>query len=183
VTFIYTNGPLLWAVILWGNSLVFHDFDKISSVYIHLLPGGLFYTLRWFMPMGADCGPIVLSDFLWAIGGYLLWQQLYFLKTEVVDKAILDSNPGLLTSLRYLSTDAKNPTSIAVQKLCRTVGIFSVDEKFDHTTFKTKAIFMFTQLVYTVIAMFPTPILYRYRYGQLAFIIFVFVVAVYNGAS
>jgi hypothetical protein len=32
------NGPLLMAVIAWSNSLVFHDIDKITSLWIHIYP-------------------------------------------------------------------------------------------------------------------------------------------------
>lgn len=31
-------GPLLWAIVTWRNSLVFHDIDKITSVFIHIFP-------------------------------------------------------------------------------------------------------------------------------------------------
>ena len=47
VCFIYANGPLTAAVLIWRNSLIFHDYDKIVTVYIHLLPSMLYYTLRW----------------------------------------------------------------------------------------------------------------------------------------
>lgn len=33
------QGPLAWALIVWRCSLVFNSFDKIVSVFIHLLPG------------------------------------------------------------------------------------------------------------------------------------------------
>jgi hypothetical protein len=33
-----SNGPLAIAVIAWKNSLVFHDIDKITSLYIHIAP-------------------------------------------------------------------------------------------------------------------------------------------------
>ena len=37
-TFAYANGPILWAIPLWRNSLVFHSHDKVQSVYIHCVP-------------------------------------------------------------------------------------------------------------------------------------------------
>jgi hypothetical protein len=37
--FIYLQGPLAWALIVWRCSLVFSSFDKLVSVLIHLLPG------------------------------------------------------------------------------------------------------------------------------------------------
>lgn len=47
VCYLYANGPLMSAILIWRNSLIFHDYDKIVSVYIHLLPSMLYYTLRW----------------------------------------------------------------------------------------------------------------------------------------
>jgi hypothetical protein len=38
-TFMLANGPVLWAVLAWRNSLVFHDGEKMTSVFIHLIPG------------------------------------------------------------------------------------------------------------------------------------------------
>jgi len=42
VMFGIANGPLAWATYIFRNSLVFHDVDKMTSVYIHVLP--LFLT-------------------------------------------------------------------------------------------------------------------------------------------
>ena len=33
-----SQGPLLTAIVVWGNSLVFHDIDKLTSVFIHIYP-------------------------------------------------------------------------------------------------------------------------------------------------
>jgi hypothetical protein len=71
-----------------------------------------------------------------ALLAYLAWQLLYFVKTEVVDKKKLDANPNLQTSLRWLSTDKKNGANRAILKLLKTVGVFAMDEDFDHTTMK-----------------------------------------------
>ena len=35
------------AVIIWKNSLVFHSFDKITSLFIHLIPPMLTWCVRW----------------------------------------------------------------------------------------------------------------------------------------
>lgn len=48
ICFIYSIGPVAWAIIVWRCSLVFHDYDKMTSVYIHILPCMLFYSLRWY---------------------------------------------------------------------------------------------------------------------------------------
>jgi len=39
------NGPLALATYIFRNSLVFHDVDKMTSVYIHVLPLFLTYGL------------------------------------------------------------------------------------------------------------------------------------------
>lgn len=38
VCFVFANGPLLWAIPTWRNSLVFHSMDKITSLLIHISP-------------------------------------------------------------------------------------------------------------------------------------------------
>jgi len=45
VMFGIANGPLAWAAYIFRNSLVFHDVDKMTSVYIHTLPMFLTYGL------------------------------------------------------------------------------------------------------------------------------------------
>lgn len=46
--FLLANGPLAFAVPVWRNSLVFHDVEKITSLYIHIFPGLLTYALKWY---------------------------------------------------------------------------------------------------------------------------------------
>ena len=38
IVFSMANGPLLIALVMWKNSLVFHDLDKTTSMFIHLFP-------------------------------------------------------------------------------------------------------------------------------------------------
>jgi len=45
IVFALANGPLIWAMVVYRNSLVFHNTDKVTSTYIHLLPALLSY--RW----------------------------------------------------------------------------------------------------------------------------------------
>lgn len=42
-----THGPLSWAVPLFRNALVFHDYDKLTSVFIHITPTLVMYCIRW----------------------------------------------------------------------------------------------------------------------------------------
>ena len=45
--FVLSMGPLVWAIVIWRNSLVFHSFDKVTSVFIHLLPALLLHGARF----------------------------------------------------------------------------------------------------------------------------------------
>jgi hypothetical protein len=45
---LFRNGPLLWAIVTWKNSLVFHDVDKITSVFIHALPPIVTFVMKNF---------------------------------------------------------------------------------------------------------------------------------------
>lgn len=40
-------GPLAWSIFIFRNSLVFHDVDHSTSVFIHISPFVLFWCLRW----------------------------------------------------------------------------------------------------------------------------------------
>ena len=48
VMFSFSNGPVLLAIILWRNSMVFHSVDKMTSLFIHSFPPLYSYTIRWY---------------------------------------------------------------------------------------------------------------------------------------
>ena len=43
-------GSLASAVITWRNSLVFHDWDKVTSLFIHIYPPLVFSVIRCVLP-------------------------------------------------------------------------------------------------------------------------------------
>ena len=47
ILFCYVNGPLLWGIPMWRNSLVFHSVDKMTSFYLHISPAMAVTSLRW----------------------------------------------------------------------------------------------------------------------------------------
>ncbi|XP_013393027.1 uncharacterized protein LOC106160815 isoform X2 [Lingula anatina] len=48
LVFSIANGPLVFGALMFRNALVFHSLDKMTSVYIHLLPAYLTFGIRWF---------------------------------------------------------------------------------------------------------------------------------------
>jgi Protein of unknown function (DUF2838) len=45
-----SHGAVASAVITWRNSLVFHDADKVTSLFIHVYPAFTFTVIRWVVP-------------------------------------------------------------------------------------------------------------------------------------
>lgn len=200
VCFIFANGPLPIAILIWRNSFIFHDFDKIVSVYIHFLPSMLYYTLRWHTVWQsgvesdqfgsptvacymATCEPLTLYDYCIALGFYLFWQVMYMLKTEVWDKKKLDSNPELITSLRWMSSDTKNALARIILKSLRKMRVFGKQEEFNSASMKTKMVFVVSQLLVTFVGFLPTPLFYHSSLCHLLWIVLIFISSIYNGAS
>ena len=214
VCYIYTLGPLLFAIPLWRNSLVFHDYDKITSVYIHILPGMMCHIRRFYGLYKCNWEliqleryfsitiPIVNSgtcslikptismrsslygnEYLYAIIGYLVWQTLYFYKTEILDKSKLDQQPAKLTSLRYMAKDLKNPFVSKVLKILRKLKIYDINEYPDSSNIKTKLIFVFSQFMYTLCTFLPTYFVSKNSFLSLSLIGIIFTVSVFNGAE
>lgn len=191
VIFIFSCGPLLGAIILWRTSLVFHDYDKITSVLIHILPTMMCYCYRHYGNYSImlhrrivleQTDVLTLYDIKIAIGIYIFWQIIYLIKTELIDKEKLDTHPNLMTSLRYMSTSRSNTTSRFILKLLRKINIFGENEEYARNI-KTKLVFTSCQFMFTLTTFIPAIWLYSNQNLHLSLIILIFAIAVYNGAS
>lgn len=182
INFAFANGPLAWAVVAWRNGIVFHSLDKVTSVFIHIFPGLLAFSLRWYSPTPVP--PMSLIPvFGYSILLYCFWQLCYFLKTEYLDREILASDPDLQTSLRWLSMDSKNGMHKLVLRISRRLGILGAAEVFNSDSVKTKIIFMFSQLVFTVLTLIPVPLLYHSFSLHVAFLVAILSITIFNGAG
>ncbi|EXB38903.1 hypothetical protein L484_027338 [Morus notabilis] len=130
VCFSFAEGPLAWALIIWRCSLVFSSLDKLVSVLIHLLPGIVFFTIRWWDPATfAAMHPEGTShrvswpyvedrSYLWKwlfivpLCAYTLWQILYFLIVNVLRRQRLLRDPEVMTSYRELSKKAQKANNL-----------------------------------------------------------------------
>ncbi|KAL2327238.1 hypothetical protein Fmac_020665 [Flemingia macrophylla] len=132
VCFSFAEGPLAWALIVWRCSLVFSSVDKIVSVLIHLLPGLVFFTIRWWNPTtfeamrpegtagtGRATWPYVEDkSYLWMwlflvpLAVYTLWQILYFLIVNVLRRQRFLRDPEVMTSYRELSKKAQKANNV-----------------------------------------------------------------------
>jgi len=112
------NGPLLTAVVAWRNKLVFHDLDKITSLFIHVFPGLLTYTIRWHTDLYINNIEDDLKIWPFEIGYmilfYILWQALYVFKTEYLDANKFQNDATLMSSARWLSSVQPHPIYRAI---------------------------------------------------------------------
>jgi len=95
--FAFGAGILNWSSVLLGNSFVVHRLDEFSSLWIHMIPSILVYTLRWYNEGSAIYYKTVPCDFTWDLAGayikasflpYLLWFIGYYLIISKVFKSL-----------------------------------------------------------------------------------------------
>ena len=173
ICFSFSVGPLLWAILAWNNSLVLHSIDYTTSVFIHLSPAVLLYTLRWkqssgflkFTPTPHSFVDLTLVPLI----PYLVWQVSYLIITEGIWKVKIRER-DLMTSFRYFtSSKTKGP-------------IAGMIKYFTNEQARLMA-FCAYQLLYTFGTMLPSVLCYNYEYVHLALIVSLALVSVWNGAN
>ncbi|XAR53460.1 hypothetical protein NMG60_11022023 [Bertholletia excelsa] len=189
VCFSFAEGPLAWALIVWRNSLVFSSADKLVSVLIHLLPGIVFFTIRWWDPVFFEAmhpegtakrasWPYAESkSFLWIwlflvpLAAYSLWQMLYFLIVEVLRRQRLLRDPEVMTSYRELSKKARKANNI----WWRLSGLLGEQNRL--------FMYILFQALFTVATMaLAVPIFLSYRL-HIVFQIFKVSATIWNGGN
>mmetsp|Transcript_45767 Transcript_45767/g.112195 ORF Transcript_45767/g.112195 Transcript_45767/m.112195 type:complete len:439 (+) Transcript_45767:199-1515(+) len=168
----FALGPLFVATITWGNSLVFHSEDKVTSVFIHLAPAMALYAVRFYpsdaFPLCRDAARCSISYWnaaVWPLVPYLVWQLLYYLRVEWWAAQRVRER-GYVTSFNYLN---KNKKSL-VYRLCNRWGARHA-----------QLAFMALQFVYIMLTLVPVKLLYSYQTAWAASYLAVFTVCAYNG--
>ncbi|ORZ27774.1 hypothetical protein BCR41DRAFT_299477 [Lobosporangium transversale] len=172
-----SHGPLAFAIVTWRNSLVLHSLDKVTSVYIHMSPPITLYTIRWLYPdsdnsrfpalKGMDVLP-TSSSLKSAIAIYLMWQVAYYIFVVIWKREKIQAGKRV-TSYTWLLNDPKGGM---ISKVAHTFG-----EKHSILTF------MGMQLIYTFVTCLFALLLYRNFKLNTAFLVGLFIVSVWNGAS
>eukprot|EP00484_Ammonia_sp_Unknown_P025688 CAMPEP_0197034094 /NCGR_PEP_ID=MMETSP1384-20130603/12302_1 /TAXON_ID=29189 /ORGANISM="Ammonia sp." /LENGTH=540 /DNA_ID=CAMNT_0042463977 /DNA_START=23 /DNA_END=1645 /DNA_ORIENTATION=+ len=184
--FVLANGPVLFAIMVWRNSMVLHSLDKMTSLFIHAFPPFYTYCYRWLDTSRVRVQSTELSIAGWLYYPtimYLIWQFSYLFKTEVVSKSYLDENEDVETSLRWLARDSKNFTNKLGRKLCISLKVMRKDEQFDSTKWKTKLIFVLLNFMYYMITVLPAFWIFRYKYVHLGVMLFAIFSSVWQGAN
>lgn len=184
-TYCLAFGNNAIAIAMWRNSMVFHSFDKVTSLFIHImpcvslhvlvhnLPNGLqearfpaIWTIKNSLPGSKEHYSLGAMT-LWATIPYAVWQLSYhFLITVRRREKIAAGRPTSFTWLR------KSYSKVWIGKF-----VCSLPEYLQEPAF------MFIQYSYAVLTMLPCPLWFWYRYASAGFLLAVFCWSVYNGAT
>ncbi|KAJ6784879.1 hypothetical protein PWT90_00899 [Aphanocladium album] len=174
------------AIIMWRNSLVFHSFDKVTSLFIHIMPCATLHCLVHLYPVeklhdrfpaiwaiktaepgSATAYANIVSMLAWSTIPYTLWQlSYYFFITVRRREKIAAGRPTSFTWLR------RSYAKTWIGKF-----VLSMPDTLQEPTF------MMIQYVYAVLTMLPCPLWFISRYASTAFLLVVFAWSIYNGST
>ena len=169
VVFVSCNGPLLWAIPIWKNSLVFHDLARLTSIAIHYLPAMVTYNLRWRSNLELSQSLSIMTGIIYPLIFYFVWQLLYLIITEVFKKDLIYED-GYMTSTRWL-------TQYKPHKIFK----FAKEKLGIKTTMMV--MLLAGQFLLTIGTLIPSMLFYRYRALHTFWMIICFMYATWNGAN
>lgn len=193
VIFAVVNGPVAIATVVFRNSLVFHDADRMTSVFIHVVPMCVTYVVRWYpqftsmywyttfsstlasgvtnSSVGTDSSAVVSSvafdmSLVWLIAVPLSWFTLHSLIYGLVEGNCIPED--YLTSYRWLTSNEK----------FLTYKILTLGGRR-----KTIWIFVAFQWLYAFVGTLLARLWYEYFVAHSLFLSVVGLCCVWNGAS
>jgi len=177
IIFGLSNGPLCVAIVMWRNSLVFHDLDKLTSVFIHIFPPLVTFCMRWYpaksdlslICVEPDCSMTVNYAISLPFLFYCIWQMLYLIKTEIFDKEKLAKDKEIMTSVRWMTEVKPHPIYKGMLK----AGLAP------NPVFALTAV----QGVYTLLTMLPVLLIFEYYELHCIYLAVIFIVCIWNGAN
>lgn len=103
MTFALNCGPLLWSVLAFRNSLVYHSLDKLTSFFLHWFPACVSWATRWYpsaeLRAKIDASPELREAWERAdlfelmalpLVPYFLWAAAYYVKIFVISSKRID---------------------------------------------------------------------------------------------
>eukprot|EP01006_Ploeotia_vitrea_P038893 TRINITY_DN66286_c0_g1_i1.p2 TRINITY_DN66286_c0_g1~~TRINITY_DN66286_c0_g1_i1.p2 ORF type:complete len:405 (+),score=192.71 TRINITY_DN66286_c0_g1_i1:90-1304(+) len=186
VAFCVVNGPLLWAVPLFRNSLVFHSVDKITSCFIHISPPVVMWAARWYLNPTTDfkihvckahdtgnpadgCETTWADTFGYPVAFFAGHQVLYYLIIHLFLRKSIKQNPRALTTYRYLVKSNRRSPTFRLVSVCG-------------APFR-RLVFSLYYTVFAAVTILPTFLMYQYFWVNFFCVAGCIVVAVWNGAN
>ncbi|KAJ7873355.1 hypothetical protein B0H14DRAFT_146196 [Mycena olivaceomarginata] len=171
-----SHGSLASAVITWRNSLVFHDQDKVTSLFVHLYPAFTFTIIRHFYPAAEVRFPALielphlnpLRAMLLSGVIYLSWQLLYW-KFVLVDRREKIESGERTTSFSFLLNSKRGVIGRSLSAIPPAYRVMS---------------FLTGQLLYAVLTEAPAVyLLYDSPLWSGVFLLLILAVSVWNGGG
>lgn len=174
------------AIIMWRNSLVFHSFDKVTSLFIHIMPCATLHCIvhLWPEALQAERFPAVwalkhppagppsayvnvISMLAWSSIPYAFWQLSYYFFIIVRRREKIAA--GRPTSFTWLR---RSYSKAWIGKF-----VLALPNALQEPAF------MGIQYGYAMLTMLPCPLWFLSRYASSAFLVTVFAWSVYNGST
>merc|ERR1719445_2745336 len=135
------------------------------------------------LPLSDDDSLPLYSNFALAMLIYGTWQISYLIATNVLLKSYLEDKT-VTTSYRYLMKGKKKQDIYKwAEKQLQMKGLLKNGEKLDPDNYLGKLVFISVQLIYTLVMISHIRILYSSYSLSVIYIVSVFGVACWNGAS
>jgi len=178
IVFAASNGPLLVGLVMWRNSLVFHDLDKLTSVFIHLFPALVTWCIRWYPSNGDlsylchdnDCNLSYYNVFVLTMGIYAFWQVLYLIQTDVVDRRKIELDKDIMTSCRWMTEVKPHP-------------IWKFYKKHGASLKYANFYLVVTQFFYTIGTLVPVMIAFNSFELHSIYLALIVICSIWNGAN
>eukprot|EP01054_Gregarina_sp_Poly1_P002932 Gregarina_sp_Poly_1__2931@NODE_181_length_11831_cov_65_262326_g161_i0_p3_GENE_NODE_181_length_11831_cov_65_262326_g161_i0NODE_181_length_11831_cov_65_262326_g161_i0_p3_ORF_typecomplete_len428_score33_00DUF2838/PF10998_8/9_1e38DUF2838/PF10998_8/2_6e03_NODE_181_length_11831_cov_65_262326_g161_i01007411357 len=173
------HGPVLWAILQWRNSLVFHSLDKITSCFIHFCPAVVLYGIRWLTPRKVvmrSFPTVAHNSITWqqvtfpSIILHIVWQALYYIIVNVHKSEKVTSGKRV-TSYTWLVHDGESRNSA----FFRVVNCLGPPHRL--------AVYMSLQLLYTLLTVAPGHFHWNSWSLHTSLLVGMFSVCVWNGAT
>ena len=184
-TYCLAYGNNAVAIVMWRNSLVFHSLDKVTSLFIHVMPPVTLHCLVHLTPSetlsarfpaiynikhSAPSSPehySLTAMLTWATLPYAVWQLFYHF---------------LITVRRRDEIAAGRPTSFTwLRKSYANTWIGRVVLGLPNAL--QEPAFMLIQYSYALLTIIPCPIWFWSRWASAVFLMVVFSWSVWNGAN
>jgi hypothetical protein len=185
-TYCLAFGNNAIAIIMWRNSLVFHSFEKVTSLFIHIMPCATLHCMVHLYPpeLRAERFPAIwaiqnsdpgsptayantFSMLAWSTLPYVFWQlSYYFFITVRRREKIAAGRPTSFTWLR------RSYSKTWIGKL-----VLSLPANLQESAF------MLIQYVYACLTILPCPLWFNNRIASTIFLLIVFTWSIYNGST
>ncbi len=196
IIYAITFGPLPWAIIIFRNAMVFHSLDKIISVFIHITPMLVTFSIRWHAPVSHNATHVANNPRL------QIWEEYWnglgrFNVCELNDSCWTEQWAYLFYLAPAIAFIVWDIFYVLATRVCCPIPENAVDA-FRYLSKKIKPLYFLRDMKNQKLAYFlynlinigmnifmcvPGPLLYWNYYINLIFVLLVFICCIWNGGD